>query len=485
MVGGKKFKKVEGYDEPLEIWELPKMSPKKQREHYVPESFEHRARMDVLLCRKIIEEYTEPGELILDPMAGIGTTLVEGALLNHDVIGVELEKKYVEITKKNIEKLERYRTLAPKGKAIIIHGDSRHLSQILAEKVDSAVFSPPYFIPVGKVTEGTLLWRIMNGKGRYKDTIGGTKSYVPFTQHPDNIHKLRRYGNVDSIVSSPPYGTEGFASKDKNRTTYFRQLGAKVGKYTRKDAYKSPHNIANLKYVEIEAIVCSPPYGDSVKNSDDPERLARAMERRGWGNHHTPGRLRGLKVICSGYSDNKDNIGNLPYGKIGAILSSPPYSEGIGHQAKKKGGKYWRYRELNLLYTGCLSKDNIARLKHGDVNSVIKEEKERKKQQETYLEAMYKIYCECFKVLKPGGKMVLVVRPFYKNKKLIRLDLDTRKLCELAGFRFLEAKLVPANKSVWRHIYEKKNPKAKKSLVNYEFVLVFEKPAEREVGGNG
>jgi len=77
-----------------QVWDLPKVSPKKQREgRYVPESFVHPAKMDVGLCRKIIETYTEPGQIVLDPMAGISTTIIEAAYLGRNSVGVELEER--------------------------------------------------------------------------------------------------------------------------------------------------------------------------------------------------------------------------------------------------------------------------------------------------------------------------------------------------------------------------------------------------------
>ena len=38
-----------------------------------------------------ITRYTEPGDLVADPMCGIGTTLVEAIHLGRDAIGIEYE----------------------------------------------------------------------------------------------------------------------------------------------------------------------------------------------------------------------------------------------------------------------------------------------------------------------------------------------------------------------------------------------------------
>jgi DNA methylase len=46
--------------------------------------------------------YSDPAELVLDPMCGIGTTLVEAIHLNRDAIGVELEPRWTAIAAGNV-----------------------------------------------------------------------------------------------------------------------------------------------------------------------------------------------------------------------------------------------------------------------------------------------------------------------------------------------------------------------------------------------
>lgn len=70
--------------------------------------------------------------------------------------------------------------------------------------------------------------------------------------------------------------------------------------------------------------------------------------------------------------------------------------------------------------------------------------------------------------------MILVVKPFIRNKKVVHLEEDTRRLCENAGFNFVEMfyrKLT--NVSFWRRIYEQKYPDAPR--IDFEDVLIFRK----------
>ena len=60
-------------------------------------SYRHPAKMGVALTYRIFEHgarrgYWQPGDLILDPMGGIGTTAIVGASLGYRVAMIELER---------------------------------------------------------------------------------------------------------------------------------------------------------------------------------------------------------------------------------------------------------------------------------------------------------------------------------------------------------------------------------------------------------
>src|ERR1700692_1665626 len=46
------------------------------------------------LARRAVETYSDPGGLVVDPMCGMGTTLVEAIDLGRRAIGVELEPRW-------------------------------------------------------------------------------------------------------------------------------------------------------------------------------------------------------------------------------------------------------------------------------------------------------------------------------------------------------------------------------------------------------
>jgi DNA modification methylase len=111
---------------------------------YLPETMRHPARMLPKIAAQVIAAYTRPGELVVDPMCGIGTTLVEAVHLGRDAAGVEYEENFARLTARNIQ---HARSQGAAGLAKVTCGDSRHLPTLLsAERGQAALVltSPPY-----------------------------------------------------------------------------------------------------------------------------------------------------------------------------------------------------------------------------------------------------------------------------------------------------------------------------------------------------
>src|SRR5205823_7851201 len=83
---------------PLSVWPAAQRTSRAQRAgRYLPESMAHPGKMLPAIARRAIETYTDPGDLVLDPMCGIGTTLVEAVHLGRDAIGVEYEGRWADV----------------------------------------------------------------------------------------------------------------------------------------------------------------------------------------------------------------------------------------------------------------------------------------------------------------------------------------------------------------------------------------------------
>lgn len=90
------------------------------------------------LAESVIEHTTRPGDVVLDPFAGYGTTLAVAERLGRRAIGVELIPEHVALCRSRV------------GPAVrVIEGDARRLSELVDEPVDLALTSPPYMAGSG------------------------------------------------------------------------------------------------------------------------------------------------------------------------------------------------------------------------------------------------------------------------------------------------------------------------------------------------
>jgi len=140
-----------------------------------------------------------------------------------------------------------------------------------------------------------------------------------------------------------------------------------------------------LPYGKVDKCIFSPPYAEVKKGGEASEaeglRLAKAMEKSNpkYGKRDTPGRILHLRKEQSGYSENRDNIGNLPYGSIDKIVTSPPYASG-GTKADENPENYIRREEERLklfpnrpkTFVGRYSGDrnNIGNLRYGKIEDI-------------------------------------------------------------------------------------------------------------------
>jgi modification methylase len=135
---------------PLALWPVAQRTAQAQRAgRYLPEVAAHPGKMLPELARRIISEYSAPGELVCDPLAGIGTTVVEAALLARQALGVELEPRWARLAEANLDHMLDART---RHLAEIRRGDARRLTGVLegeAGTVDLVVTSPPYGCDAG------------------------------------------------------------------------------------------------------------------------------------------------------------------------------------------------------------------------------------------------------------------------------------------------------------------------------------------------
>jgi modification methylase len=157
-------------DLPLAVWPCAQTTSQWQRHgRYLPESNRHPGKMLPALARRAIEAYSDPGDLVLDPMCGIGTTLVEAIHAGRRAVGIELEPRWAKLARANIA---HARQQGASTNARVIEGDARHASKLLAEtqrgQADLIVTSPPYACQVADVSVENLISH--SGPLRREDT---------------------------------------------------------------------------------------------------------------------------------------------------------------------------------------------------------------------------------------------------------------------------------------------------------------------------
>lgn len=172
---------------------------RKKLGYYAEGSMSHPAKMHVKMCRFILDKFTKKSDLILDPMSGISTTILEASLLGRDAIGVEYEDKFVKLSNESTNLLNNKPNVlmcAYRGTIAVVQGDARALTGILAGEVDGIVCSPPYCGTQPVHDQGV--------------TLQSTKT----NPTPRKISD-QNYG-VDAIVMSPPFSKSPRAgNKDK------------------------------------------------------------------------------------------------------------------------------------------------------------------------------------------------------------------------------------------------------------------------------
>ncbi|NUP48479.1 MAG: site-specific DNA-methyltransferase [Catenulispora sp.] len=196
------------------VWLTAQQNSRSQRSgRYVPESVAHPAKMLPEIVRHAICQYTDPGDLVVDPMCGIGTTLVEAMHLGRRGVGTEYEARWTALAEANIA-LARSQN-AP-GDATVFNADARQiLAAVPAELHGTAalvITSPPYGASLhGQVKPTAETGRSGVQKFDYKySTDKGNLAHLKvselidgFAQILSGCRELLRPGGVVVITTRP------------------------------------------------------------------------------------------------------------------------------------------------------------------------------------------------------------------------------------------------------------------------------------------
>lgn len=120
----------------ISIWDLSKTVEETR--------LRHPALFPVALVKRLLDIYTRPGDVVLDPFMGAGSTLVAAQELKRQGIGFEISSKFIALAKQRIKNGSTQEAAAPAP--VIYPEDARHLGRYVAsDSVDIVITSPPYW----------------------------------------------------------------------------------------------------------------------------------------------------------------------------------------------------------------------------------------------------------------------------------------------------------------------------------------------------
>lgn len=101
----------------------------------------HPATYPISLARKCIELFTHRGELVVDPFAGSGSTMVAARDVNRNCVGFDLSEKYIGLCNERLSQ----QTVFGETEQIAICDDARNINKYFEEETISLLLtSPPY-----------------------------------------------------------------------------------------------------------------------------------------------------------------------------------------------------------------------------------------------------------------------------------------------------------------------------------------------------
>jgi len=100
----------------------------------LPAQFQgYEVRYPEALVEHFLQEFTRPGDTVLDPFAGFGTTLVVAERMGRIPYGVEISAEKVAYVRPKLSQPEN-----------LLQGDSRNLADLPLPQFDFSITSPPY-----------------------------------------------------------------------------------------------------------------------------------------------------------------------------------------------------------------------------------------------------------------------------------------------------------------------------------------------------
>lgn len=151
------------------------------------ELLRHPAKFPETLAQEFIEFFTKAGQVVLDPMAGTGSTLVAALRSNRHSYGVELNPAYANIARQVLaEERARLGEACSHLVAQIFTADAATLPELARQQglpqVDYLLTSPPY-------------WDMLHARGAQtqRQRRSDAELDVVYSDHPDDLGNIADY----------------------------------------------------------------------------------------------------------------------------------------------------------------------------------------------------------------------------------------------------------------------------------------------------
>ncbi len=205
------------------VWDFP------ERGKWATHTASFRGNFAPQVARNVILRYSKKGDLVLDPMVGGGTTVIEAKLLERRSIGVDINPEFVKNirTKLNFE---------GKYKPKLLVGDARNLSFMEDESVDLIVTHPPY-LNIIKYSNGKLIGDLSN--------ISGVKKFLSeFEKAVKEFYRVLKPDSFCAILIGDTRKRRHYVPL----SFYVMELFLKNGFILKEDIIKTQHNCKLTPY---------------------------------------------------------------------------------------------------------------------------------------------------------------------------------------------------------------------------------------------
>lgn len=165
---------------------------------------EHPATFSPSMISIDIRFFTKRKDVVLDPFVGIGSTLAACIRTGRKGIGIDINKKFAEITKRRIENDSNQK---------IIVGDAWEIEKYKLPKINYCITSPPYFEMLKKI-DVTQKKRI--AAGLPADYGNATVLAKDVDSYVNNLVKL--FSKIHKLMAKDSYATvilQNFREKNK------------------------------------------------------------------------------------------------------------------------------------------------------------------------------------------------------------------------------------------------------------------------------